>query len=109
MRLEILLEERSAEEAARILVPRIVAPGTTFRLHSHSGKQDLMGQLPSILRGYARSLGDDARVIVLLDRDGADCATLRVELERVARAARLPVRRGPGGGRPGTVAFRMAI
>lgn len=34
MLLEVLVEELSAEEAMRILLPRLVGPGVTFEVHS---------------------------------------------------------------------------
>ena len=41
------------------------------------------------LRGYARWLPDDWRIIVLLDRDNDDCRTLKEELEEASATAGL--------------------
>ncbi len=109
MHLEFLVEERSAEAALEILVPRIAGPDTSFRIHPYLGKTHLVGELPRVLRGYRRILQDDGRLVVLMDRDGADCVRLRRELDAIGRSAGMPLRAGPGRGGQGTVAFRLAI
>jgi hypothetical protein len=89
MHLEILLEEDSAESALGLLVPKIV-PDCTFKLHPHQGKPDLLEQLPGKLAGYAKWLPEDWRIIVLLDRDRANCLKLKQKILDMGRSAKLP-------------------
>jgi hypothetical protein len=50
------VEERSAEAALKILVPRIVGPKVGFGISCFQGKPDLVSKIESRLRGYAKSL-----------------------------------------------------
>jgi hypothetical protein len=103
--LEVLVEERSAEAALRVLLPRIV-PGVPFRIYAFQGKRDLLSNLPYRLRDYARYIATaDVRVVVLLDRDDDDCAALKERLERMAAEAGV---RTPTGGRAELI-FRIAV
>ncbi len=52
MNLEVLVEERSAEQAFRVLLPRIV-PDIDFEMRVFRGKTDLLKKLPDRLKGYA--------------------------------------------------------
>ncbi|MBM3497291.1 MAG: DUF4276 family protein [Armatimonadetes bacterium] len=87
MHIEFLVEEPSAEAALRHLLPRILRPRTTFAIHPHQGKRDLLLKLPSRLRAYARWLPTDYRLCVLVDEDRQDCRALKSVLRRHARAA----------------------
>ncbi len=51
-RLEILVEEPSAEEFLKILIPKI-APYLEFQIYPSQGKDDLLRNLPSRLRAYS--------------------------------------------------------
>lgn len=104
--LEILVEERSAEEALRALLPRFIG-STTFEVYSYGGKRDLLAKLPSRLRGYAAWLPGSWRVIVLVDRDGDDCMALKRQLTGAAVEAGL-VTRSKAGGRAAAIG-RIAI
>lgn len=89
MNLEILVEERSAESALEVLVPRIV-PGVDFEIRVFQGKVDLLKKLPDRLKGYAAWITQaDTYLIVLVDRDDEDCLTLKTEMEKMAAAAGL--------------------
>lgn len=109
--IEMLVEERSAEEAMRILLPRLVGPQVIFEVHSFQGKLDLLAKLPARLRGYARWMGSgvDARVIVLVDEDRQDCHRLKAQLERAAADAGLTTRSVAGPGQPFAVLNRLAV
>lgn len=109
--LEMLVEERSAEEAMRILVPRLVGPDVTFEVHSFQGKRDLLAKLPARLRGYAGWMGSgvDARVVVLVDEDRQDCRRLKDQLERAAAEAGLTTRSVAGPAQPFAVLNRLAV
>lgn len=90
MHLELLLEEPSAEVALQALLPKI-APGTTFRLHPHGGKPELLARLPGKLQGYRSLLRNrpDWRVIVLLDEDRSECTALKRQVVDIGRRAGL--------------------
>ncbi|TDV48985.1 DUF4276 family protein [Actinophytocola oryzae] len=90
VRLEVLVEEPSAELALRSLLPRIV-PECPFKIYIFNGKHDLLRRLPQRLRAYSSYWSEaNLRVVVLLDRDGDDCVRLKAELERIAVASSLP-------------------
>jgi Domain of unknown function (DUF4276) len=87
--LEILVEERSAESALEVLLPRIV-PGIDFKIRVFRGKPDLLKQLPDRLQGYAAWITqEDTYLVVLVDRDDDDCLALKAEMEKMAAAAGL--------------------
>lgn len=85
---EILVEEPSAEAALRSLLPRVLGD-TTFRIITHTSKDQLLKRLPGLLLGYASWLPDTYRIVVLVDRDGDDCMELKTSLEQVAANAGL--------------------
>ncbi len=109
--LEVLVEERSAEGAMRLLLPRLIGPEVPIEVHSFQGKRDLLAKLPQRLRGYARwiSSGVDARIVVLVDEDRQDCVQLKSQLERAAADAGLTTRSVAGPGRPFAVLNRLAV
>ncbi|WP_340560590.1 DUF4276 family protein [Streptomyces sp. GSL17-111] len=93
--LEVLVEEESASEALKPLLARVLEDShVRLRVRRFQGKPDLLKKLPDRLRGYAaaRRRGSDVRVVVLLDRDNDDCATLKKDLDRYARQAGLTPR-----------------
>lgn len=101
MNLEVLVEERSAEQALRVLLPRII-PGVDFEVRVFQGKPDLLKKLPDRLKGYATWISHaDTCLVVLVDRDNDDCLTLKADMEQMAAAAGLltataaPVSRRP--------------
>lgn len=89
--LEVLVEEPSIEAALNRLLPRIL-PDMTFSVYVHRGKPDLLRAVPQRLKGYAHWLPANHRILVLVDRDDADCQQLKADLERMALAANLPTR-----------------
>ncbi|MGH3905948.1 MAG: DUF4276 family protein [Pseudonocardiaceae bacterium] len=89
MNLEILVEERSAEQALCSLLPRIV-PGVEFEVHVFQGKPDLLKKLPNRLKGYSSWITqENTSVVVLVDRDDDDCLALKADIEKMASAAGL--------------------
>ena len=88
---EFLVEEASMEAALAILLPKILTR-TTFRIHVHQGKPDLLSQLPQRLRGYAAWIPATWRIVVVVDRDDDDCEELKRQLEDVAGQAGLVTR-----------------
>lgn len=94
---EFLVEEYSAEEVLRRILPGILG-AVSFDVHPFQGKQDLLAKLPERLRAYRRSLPESYRVVVLVDRDGEDCRTLKARLEQVASEAGMRTRTGSDDG-----------
>ncbi|MCS6871048.1 MAG: DUF4276 family protein [Anaerolineae bacterium] len=112
-KLEILLEEQSAEMMLRSLVPKIVgnerARAVAFR--RFRGKYALLRQLPAILKGYAARIksGEAIRILVLLDQDSDDCTELKRKLEQIALDAGLVTRSVATADKPFQILNRIAI
>lgn len=115
--LEVLVEGTSDVPAVREVLTRRfgLKEDEQFRIHPHQGKgnlpanpmarpdsnrRQLLHQLPAKLRGYAKSLPQDAIVLVVVDSDDTPCATLLADLNNML--LRLPMR-------PARVLFRLAI
>ncbi len=109
MNLEILVEERSAERALGVLLPRIV-PGIAFEIRVFQGKKDLLKRLPDRLKGYATWITRaDTCLVVLVDRDNDDCLTLKADMEQMAAAAGLPTATDTPANRRVHVLNRIAV
>ncbi len=109
MHIEVLVEEPSAEAALSLLLPRILPETTTWVLHPHRGKKDLLDKLPKRLRGYSHwPLPADWRLLVLIDEDREDCGDLKQLLNRHVRGSGLRLARGRGG-EPIQVLNRIAV
>lgn len=103
MHVEFLIEDSSTKRLLEHLVPRIIGPQGephTWRMHPYRGvgriPRDLSGsadpshrllldKLPRLLRGYARTPGIDA-IVVVLDTDQKDCIAFLQELRSIANA-----------------------
>lgn len=97
MHLEVLVEDSSGERLLEILLPKLLGADPaahSYRLHSYRGigrippdlvaaadptKRMLLDQLPRLLRGYGKTPGIDA-VVVVLDADRRDCKAFLSEL-----------------------------
>lgn len=104
MHIEVLVEDSSGARLLALLLPQLLGPhgeAHTWRVHAYKGigrippglnaqsdpaKRILLDQLKPVLRGYGRSPGIDA-VVVVLDSDKRDCATFLKELKAVAGAS----------------------
>jgi hypothetical protein len=95
--LELLVEEPSMEQFLRGVLPHLIPEGTYFNIHAHQGKADLLSKLEPRLRGYARWITEDCRIVVVVDRDADDCRRLKERLEDSARKAGLRTRTSAGG------------
>ncbi|MBI4873583.1 MAG: DUF4276 family protein [Acidobacteria bacterium] len=84
MRIEFLLEERSAEEVLRVVVPKIIGPEHEVDFSAFRGKPDLLANLESRLRAYRHWLPTDGRIVVLIDRDRANCLVLKHQVDAIA-------------------------
>lgn len=77
MNLVFFLEEPSARELLRGLLPRILPKGVTPHYIVFEGKQDLEKQLPGKMRGWRMP---DSRFVVLRDQDSGDCFRIKSKL-----------------------------
>jgi hypothetical protein len=107
--LEFLVEEPSAEAALDQLLPCILGADVSFKIYQHSGKSNLLRNLGARLRGYRRWLPADWGVVVLVDRDGADCRRLKDRLEATAGEAGLLTTSQAGTRKSPQVLNRLAI
>lgn len=85
--LEVLVEEYSAEAALSNLLPKLLPAHVSFRILTFRGKADLLKKLPHRLKGYRKWIPEDWRILVLCDRDNADCLQLKQKLESAATCA----------------------
>ena len=81
------MEERSAEAALNVILPKILSANIDFECRVYDGKHDLLKKLPARLRGYRQWLPDDQRIVVLIDEDRQDCKQLKEQLEQLALSA----------------------
>jgi hypothetical protein len=116
MHIEILVEDSSGEKLLAAVLPKLLGERNnphSWRLHAYKGigripknlnagadpaKRILLDQLPRILRGYGRTHGIDA-VVVVLDTDKRNCVDFLSELQALAA----------GCGAPSNTLFRLAI
>lgn len=89
MHIEFLVEGPSDEAALNNLVPKILGQSASFHIHAYQGKLDLLGKLPSRLRGYRNWLPDSWRIVVLIDEDRENCEKVKSSMEDMAREAGL--------------------
>jgi len=108
MHIEFLVEDLSTEAALDVLVPKIVAGGTSFATHVFGSKSTLLARLEARLRSYSHWLPPDWRIVVVVDEDRADCRALKKKLESGARASRLRTKGAARGG-PFSVLNRIAV
>lgn len=97
MQIEILVEEQSAEEALRHLLPKLLKNRVRARVINLGSKYKLLKVLPERLAAYAQRIanGESLRVVVLVDRDDDACEQLKAELEGMAAAAGLSTKTSP--------------
>ncbi len=105
--IEILVEEPSAETFLRVILPKVLKD-TTFQLHVHQGKTDLLKKLPAKLRAYAHWIPKSWRILVLVDRDDEDCVKLKEKLVKMAGDAGLSTQSARGRAHV-VVANRVAV
>jgi hypothetical protein len=96
-RLEILVEEPSAEEALRHILPKILEGHVRPKILQMRSKNRLLKELPARLRGYRNRMqsGDRLGIIVLVDQDNDDCRILKKRMETMAKEAGLPTKTDP--------------
>ena len=94
--LEVLVEEPSMEVFLTALLPRLLDTKVTFTIHTHQGKSDLLQKLAPKLRAYAKWLPENARIIVVIDRDNDDCKKLKRRMDSDALSAGFQNRKSSG-------------
>jgi len=111
MRIEFLVEEPSAEEALKHLLPKLVRQRAQWKLINLGSKYKLLNALPQRLAAYRRRIdqGEDLRVVVLVDRDDDDCNVLKRQLENAARGAELTTKSVPDAERKFLVVNRIVV
>ena len=116
MHIEVLVEDASGSRLLEHLLPKLIGPSGephSWRIHPYKGigripkglrprggaeKRILLDQLPRVLRGYGKTHGVDA-VLVVVDVDAQDCIAFLHELQGVAASCAPGLR----------VLFRLAI
>lgn len=76
MILAFFLEEQSAKEMLKGLLPRLLPSGVAVKYVVFEGKQDLKRQMTRRLRGWP----PETVFIVMCDQDSSDCLNLKTEL-----------------------------
>nr|MBP9599164.1 DUF4276 family protein [Desulfobacter sp.] len=103
MHIEVLVEDSSGEKLLQVLLPKLIGPQGnphTWRLHAYKGigripsglvtkadpaKRILLDQLPKLMRGYGKTPGIDA-VVIVLDADKRECSEFLSDLKTAAAA-----------------------
>jgi hypothetical protein len=109
MHIEFLVEEPSAEAALLNILPKILEPKISCRIHPYQGKQDLLKKLPNRLKGYKAWLPADWRIVVLVDADNQDCKKLKAQLETIASTSNLSTKSATRNSATSQVLNRLAI
>ncbi len=109
--IEFVVEEPSAEEALRHVLPKLVRGRARWKLVNLGSKYKLLKALPDRLAAYRDRIarGERLRVVVLVDRDTDDCAALKRQLEDMARAAGLTTKTSPDAQGQFHVVNRIAV
>ena len=108
MHIKFFLEEPSAEEALRHILPKIFSPHVTCIFHAFEGKDDMLEELPKHLKGH-QWIPDDWRIIVLIDEDRQNCHELKTELEKAAHEAGFVTKSSAAPNEDFQVVNRLAI
>ena len=87
MTLVFFLEERSAREMLKAVLPRIIPPTITTKFIVFEGKQDLEKQIERRLKGWQMP---DTRFLIICDQDAGDCVELKHKLLTKCRRAGKP-------------------
>jgi hypothetical protein len=97
IRLEVLVEEASAEEALRHLLPGLLGDRARAKVINLGSKYKLLKVLRDRLAAYRQRIdnGELLRIVVLVDRDDDDCEKLKADLERMAASVGLPTKSNP--------------
>src|ERR1035437_916017 len=109
MHFEFLVEEQSAEKVLNNLLPKIVTCEHNFTIITFKGKHDMLKRLPLELKGYSRFIKPSYKIVILIDRDSADCKELKQKLEKFASDAGINTKSVVPKGKQFYVLNRIAI
>ena len=111
LEIEIIVEEQSAGEALRHLLPKVIKSRGRAKIINMGSKSKMLKFLPSRLAAYRQRLnsGEQLRIIVLVDRDNDDCEELKGRLERMAGDAGLSTKTSPDNKGHFLVLNRVAV
>jgi len=84
-RLIFFLEEPSAEEMLKAVLPKLLPDHVHAEFKVFEGKQDLEKGLPRILRAWRVP---DCTFVVIRDQDSGDCHAVKQKLTAICQAAR---------------------
>lgn len=108
MHIKFFLEEPSAEEALRCILPKIFSPDVICIFHAFEGKDDMLEELPKHLKGH-QWIPDNWRIVVLIDEDRRDCHELKAILEKAAHDAGFVTKSSTSTDKDFQVVNRIAI
>ena len=86
MFIKFFLEELSAEEALKHLLPKILTDDVNYEFHTFQGRDEMLIELPKRLKGE-KWIPNDWRIIVLIDEDRRGCHELKAYLEKAVHDA----------------------
>lgn len=96
MQLEILVEEPSMKVMLEALLPKLLRPTDALpRIIDFQGITALFEGLPAKLKAYRGHVPPGRRIIIVCDRDKADCRQRKQRLEDIVAAAGLHTRAHP--------------
>ena len=107
----MLVEEPSAEEALRHLLPQLLQGRAPAKVINFGSKYKLFKVLEDRLKAYRARIrkGEDLHILVLLDRDDDDCRKLKARLEQISVRAGLSTKSRPDGDSSFRVLNRIVI
>ena len=108
MHIKFFLEESSAEETLRYILPKIFSDGVSYEFHVSEGRDDLLKELPKRLKGH-QWIPNDWRIVVLIDEDRKNCRKLKARLEKAAREAGFVTKSSAAQNEDFQVVNRLAI
>jgi hypothetical protein len=109
MHIDFLVEDLSTEAALKNLLPKLMLVDIEYGIRSFQGKEDLLKQLPNLLKAYKSWISDEYRIVVLVDRDNDDCKTLKSKLETCSLQAGFSTKTTQNPGQPSQVLNRIMI
>lgn len=94
---EVLVEEPSAEEALKHLLPKLLQNRSRHKIINFGSKSKLLKALRSRLAAYLDRIkkGENLRIVVLVDQDNDQCQALKKKLETIAFEVGLPTKTRP--------------
>lgn len=111
MQLHVLVEEPSAEEALKHLLPRLVRGRAAHKVINMGSKAAMLQKLPERLAAYRTRIakGEPLRLVVLIDKDSDRCEALKGRLESIAHQAGLATKTSPMKDRAFHLVTRIAV